>query len=86
MNTKWKGKEGKDRRRKKLRRKGVERKLERSRDETGMKPEQNRNEMGTKFEKIEEGLGAVEADLPGGWTKSQRRTDDRRIFKDKVDL
>ncbi len=37
MNTKWKGKEGKDRRRKKLRRKGVERKLERSRDETGTK-------------------------------------------------
>ena len=42
--------------------------------------------MGTKFEKIEEGLGAVEADLPGGRTKNQRRTDDRRIFKDKVDL
>lgn len=55
-------------------------------EEIGKKPGRNRNEMGTKFEKIEEDLGAVEADLPGGWTKSQRRTDDRRIFKDKVDL
>ena len=84
------GERGKRQEKKKAQEKGggeeIGKKPGRNRDETGTKPEQNRNEMGTKFEKIEEDLGAVEADLPGGWTKSQRRTDDRRIFKDKVDL